>query len=46
MTSGKVRESFGRVVADCCQSQPLVAEFIDTALQLDQLRLAEGSPVC
>src|SRR6266849_4936012 len=41
----KAREDLDRVVADGREAEPLVAKLLHLSLQLDELRLAVGSPV-
>jgi hypothetical protein len=42
----KELQDFFRVIADCCQFDPLLFESWNCTLQLNQLPFAEGSPVC
>ncbi len=45
MPAGKILQDFFRVIADGCQFDSLLLESRDGALQLNQLPLAEGSPI-
>jgi hypothetical protein len=42
---GEVSEDFLRVVANSGYSDPVLAELLETTLQLDELRTAERSPI-
>jgi hypothetical protein len=45
VAAGKAAQDLPRVIGDRRQSETVLAEFLDPALQLDELRAAERSPI-